>query len=128
MPKMGKKSAIMNRQPNNGRLLWDELTETNETETKDRRRLVTLHPPKDTLKTLRAMKTRVTVVMLDPWYNKGIGGIRDDYHEWLSSVVEESARIADHVYVWGFPEIIWKLLNNLPGKLSLVAWLTWYYK
>jgi hypothetical protein len=29
---MAKKSAMMNRKPKVGRLLWDETTETNETE------------------------------------------------------------------------------------------------
>ncbi len=89
---------------------------------------VTLYEPLDAAETLRMVEEPVSVVMLDPWYNKGIGGIRDDYDDWLAGLVELSSRIADHVYVWGFPEIIWRQLDLLPPGLSLVAWLTWYYK
>jgi DNA methylase len=89
---------------------------------------ITLYSPQDVLDSLDAIRSPVTVVMLDPWYNKGIGGTRKDYDNWLARVVERSSGLADHVYVWGFPEIIWKLLDRLPPALSLVAWLTWYYK
>jgi site-specific DNA-methyltransferase (adenine-specific) len=89
---------------------------------------ITLLPPGDVVDTLKSIAMPVKVVMLDPWYNKGFGGVRDDYDEWLANIVEISSRIAEHVYVWGFPEIIWRLLNNLPSDLRLVAWLTWYYK
>ena len=43
--------------------------------------LVTLLPPADVEKTLRRIDGPVSVVMLDPWYNKGIGGHRDDYDD-----------------------------------------------
>lgn len=90
--------------------------------------LVTLLEPMDVLDTLKSVTRPVRVVMLDPWYNKGVGGVREDYDEWLAQVVELAARVADHVYVWGFPEIVWRLLGRLPDNLTLVAWLTWYYK
>ena len=90
--------------------------------------LLTLYEPQDVLQTIDAAPAPITVVMLDPWYNKGIGGVREDYDDWLAQVVEAAGRVADHVYVWGFPEIVWKLLNPLPRSLSLVCWLTWYYK
>jgi DNA modification methylase len=89
---------------------------------------ITVYSPQDVLESLDAVRSPVAVVLLDPWYNKGIGGTRADYDDWLAKVVERSSRLADHVYVWGFPEIIWKLLNRLPPELSLIAWLTWYYK
>jgi site-specific DNA-methyltransferase (adenine-specific) len=88
---------------------------------------VILLEPADVLDTLQRVTCPVTVTHLDPWYNKGVGGVRDDYHDWLAEVVRLAGDISQHVYVWGFPEIIWRLLNRLPPKLSLVAWLTWYY-
>ena len=94
----------------------------------EQKKLVSILPPQDVVQTLRNWRDRVNVVMLDPWYNKGVGGVRDDYDDWLCSVVESAGRISEHVYVWGFPEIIWRLLNRLPGDLTLVAWLTWYYR
>jgi hypothetical protein len=93
-----------------------------------RKSLVTLLPPGDVFDTLRAVAKPVKVVMLDPWYNKGFGGVRDDYDEWLANVVAKSGSIAEHVFVWGFPELVWRLLNRLPPNLKLVTWLTWFYK
>lgn len=92
------------------------------------RDLITILPPADVAETLRTIKTPVKVVMLDPWYNKGFGGVRDDYDEWLADIVAMSGQIAQHVYVWGFPEIVGRLLNQLPDNLHLVAWLTWFYR
>jgi site-specific DNA-methyltransferase (adenine-specific) len=105
-------------------LLWSEPPESEQKQPA----LVSLYPPADAVETLKAMPSPVTVVMLDPWYNKGVGGVRKDYDSWLAGLVELAAKIADHVFVWGFPEIVWRVLNNLPPNLSLIAWLTWYYK
>jgi site-specific DNA-methyltransferase (adenine-specific) len=90
--------------------------------------MLTLYEPQDAFQTIRAVPAPVTVIMLDPWYNKGIGGVREDYDDWLARVVDAASQVADHVYVWGFPEIVWKLLNRLPDSLTLVCWLTWSYK
>jgi site-specific DNA-methyltransferase (adenine-specific) len=119
---MGKSRSKTNGKAREDRLLWDRLPEP------DGKPLLTLYAPQDAVETLQGVAGPVTVVMLDPWYNKGIGGVRDDYDEWLAHLVELAGNLADHVYVWGFPEIVWKLLNRLPADLSLVAWLTWYYK
>jgi site-specific DNA-methyltransferase (adenine-specific) len=84
--------------------------------------------PGDVFETLAAIDEKVTTTILDPWYNKGVGGIRDDYHPWLNRLVAETARISEHIFLWGFPEIVYRVLDNLPHGFSLVAWLTWYYK
>ena len=85
-------------------------------------------PPQDVLKTLSQVREPVTTTMLDPWYNKGVGGERRDYMKWLVGVVCQAAEISDHIFLWGFPEIVYRVLNRLPRELTLVAWLTWYYK
>jgi site-specific DNA-methyltransferase (adenine-specific) len=36
--------------------------------------------------------------------------------------------ISDHIFLWGFPEIIAPFITKIPEPLSLVSWLTWYYK
>ena len=67
--------------------------------------------------------------MLDPWVQQGSGrACETTITTGLADVVGLSARISDHVYVWGFPEIVWRLLTRLPENLNLVSWLTWYYK
>jgi site-specific DNA-methyltransferase (adenine-specific) len=85
-------------------------------------------PPRDVMDTLRAITQPVTTTILDPWYNKGVGGVRPDYHEWLSSLVKATAEVSDHIFLWGFPEIVYQVLDDLPRGFVLIAWLTWYYK
>jgi site-specific DNA-methyltransferase (adenine-specific) len=84
--------------------------------------------PRDVFETLAAIDENVTTTILDPWYNKGVGGTRDDYQEWLNRLATETARISEHIFLWGFPEIVHRVLDSLPSGFSLVAWLTWYYK
>jgi DNA methylase len=108
--------------------LFDSPDNSPPASTKTTRELVKVYAPQDAELTLKTVDAPATVVMLDPWYNKGVGGKRDDYDEWLANLVATSSKIADHVYVWGFPEIVWRLLDRLPVDLSLVCWLTWYYK
>ena len=80
------------------------------------------------LETLASIDERVTTTILDPWYNKGFGGARSDYGLWLADVVAQTAKLSQHIFVWGFPEIVCHLLDDLPSGFSLVTWLTWYYK
>ncbi len=69
-----------------------------------------------------------TCVMLDPWYNKGVGGVREDYVPYVVGLLDAAGAVAPHVYLWGFPEIIARFVDVLPEPLELEAWLTWYYK
>lgn len=89
---------------------------------------VTLLPPQDVMSTLTSLKTPVAATILDPWYNKGYGGARDDYHDWLESLLSATANTSTHIFLWGFPEIVYKMLDRLPDGYELVQWLTWYYK
>jgi site-specific DNA-methyltransferase (adenine-specific) len=89
---------------------------------------VTILAPQDALKTLRGQHAHFTVAMLDPWYNRGIGGIQDGYGEFLAELVTAAAAISDHVFLWGFPEIVCAVLPLAPKSHPLVAWLTWYFK
>lgn len=82
----------------------------------------------DVLETLSSVSRRVDCTILDPWYNKGVGGFREDYDQWLNEVILEAAKISDHIFVWGFPEIIAYQVSKIPKSHRLVAWLTWYYK
>ena len=84
-------------------------------------------PAADVLDTLRSSEN-VTAVILDPWYNKGIGGKRNDYNEWLSSIIDAALKVSQHVFVWGFPEILAFQIPLLPKGAVLISWLTWYYK
>lgn len=86
---------------------------------------------RDALDSLALVQDRlgaVAAVVLDPWYNRGVGGVRDDYREWLADILTASAGIADHVFLWGFPDTLGGLLGAVPDTHELLAWLTWHYK
>ena len=74
----------------------------------------------DVLNTLNSVH-RVNAVILDPWYNRGVGGERDGYHDWLSDLIHASCDISDHVFVWGFPEILAHQMTRIPQGFSLLA-------
>lgn len=81
-----------------------------------------------TLGALGQLGVEASVVMLDPWYNKGVGGVRPDYDQFILRLLALSGRIAEHVFLWGFPEIVARFVPAIPEPLAMTAWLTWYYK
>lgn len=92
---------------------------------------VAILPPQDVKQTLTLFKLlgyHFDAVMLDPWYNKGVGGTQDDYMPFFLSVIGSSGEVAEHVFFWGFPEIVAPFVERIPKPLELVCWLTWYYK
>ncbi len=89
---------------------------------------IAILPPWDVMVTLQSIREPVKTTILDPWYNKGIGGVVDNYNDWLIKLLAETARVSEHIFLWGFPEIVYKVLDELPDGYKLIAWLTWYYK
>lgn len=92
---------------------------------------IEIYEPMDVFESIarfRSERGRCQCAMFDPWYNKGFGGQRDDYDDFIVSVLGQLAGIADHIYLWGFPEIVSRFVNRLPQSHHLTAWLTWYYK
>jgi hypothetical protein len=92
---------------------------------------IVILPPQDVKRTLALMSLldyQFDTAMLDPWYNKGFGGIQDDYLPFFIDVIRQSGDMAKHVYFWGFPEIVAPFVERIPKPLELVCWLTWYYK
>lgn len=92
---------------------------------------VVLLPPQDVMETLGevgASGLRFRAAILDPWYNKGVGGFRSDYYGWLEEVLLQTSLVSEHIFLWGVPEIVARMLDRLPASHELVAWLTWYYK
>lgn len=92
---------------------------------------VAILPPMDVHESLRLLKIlgyRAEVSMIDPWYNKGVGGVREDYIQHILGILNLSIDISTHIYLWGFPETVARFVEKIPHPLNLVAWLTWYYK
>lgn len=82
----------------------------------------------EVLEQYRSAGLRAACCMLDPWYNKGVGGTRDDYVEYIAGLLQQAGAVADHVYLWGFPEIVARFVDLVPAGMQLTAWLTWFYK
>lgn len=92
---------------------------------------VAILPPMDVeaaLRLVRLIRSDVKVTMLDPWYNKGVGGTRDDYKDYITNILRLAGAVSEHVFLWGFPEIVACFVERVPPSLKLTAWLTWYYK
>lgn len=70
----------------------------------------------------------IKVTMLDPWYNKGYGGIREDYIPYIVGLLKKAGQISPNVFLWGFPEVVAHFIERIPSPLHLNTWLTWYYK
>src|SRR5258708_4164968 len=92
---------------------------------------VVILPPmeaKESIKLISSLGLRPQVTILDPWYNRGTGGVREDYVSNLLEIIEELKDNTDHFFLWGFPEIVAQFINKIPAPLEFVCWLTWYYK
>lgn len=94
---------------------------------------VVILPPMDvfdSIKLLRDMDIHVECTMLDPWYNKGFGGVlpTEEYDKFIENLLNASGEISDLLYLWGFPEVIGPYVRYAPDAFKMSAWLTWYYK
>jgi len=92
---------------------------------------VVILPPLDVhvsarLLVLLGIKAQTTV--FDPWYNKGVGGERDDYQQYILNVLKSLEPFSEHLFFWGFPQIVARFVDKIPEPLSLRCWVTWYYK
>ncbi|MBO8415051.1 MAG: site-specific DNA-methyltransferase [Proteobacteria bacterium] len=79
---------------------------------------------------LKSAGLHADCTMLDPWYNKGVGGELplEEYDDFIRRLLNETAVISDLMYLWGFPEIIGPYVRFAPEGFYMAAWLTWYYK
>ena len=94
---------------------------------------VAILPPMDAFDSINLLKEadiHVSCTMLDPWYNKGTGGVlpTDEYDLFIKQLLEKTGEISDLLYLWGFPEIIGPYVRYAPKEFYMAAWLTWYYK
>ncbi|TAK05829.1 site-specific DNA-methyltransferase [bacterium] len=117
---------------NNGDRLHRLLGETREKiEAALTREGVVILPPMDVhlsarLLVLLGIKAQTTI--FDPWYNKGFGGERDDYIAYIVSVLRSLEPFSEHLFFWGFPEIIAHFVDKIPEPLAVRCWVTWFYK
>ena len=94
---------------------------------------VAILPPMDVFKSLELLSCNnihIECTMLDPWYNKGTGGVLPDeeYDRFIKKLLDNSGKISDLLYLWGFPEVIGPYVRYAPNDFYMASWLTWYYK
>jgi len=92
---------------------------------------VVVLPPMDASESMRLMYLlgyHPQMTMLDPWYNRGTGGVREDYVPYILDIISNISDNTNHLFLWGFPEIVAQFINKIPPPLEFVCWLTWYYK
>jgi hypothetical protein len=83
---------------------------------------------KESMQFISSLGYRPTTTILDPWYNRGTGGVRDDYIPYILDIIDSIKDNTDHLFLWGFPEIAANFVNKIDKPLEFVAWLTWFFK
>lgn len=98
----------------------------------EKERIIIL-PPMDAFQSISIVKDagiQVDCTMLDPWYNKGLGGELPsvEYDAFIERLLNETAAFSSLLYLWGFPEIVGPYVRFAPKGFYMAAWLTWFYK
>jgi site-specific DNA-methyltransferase (adenine-specific) len=83
---------------------------------------------KESMHFISSLGYRPTTTILDPWYNRGVGGVRDDYIPYILDIIDTIKDNTDHLFLWGFPEIVANFVNKVDKPLEFVTWLTWFFK
>lgn len=119
----------MNRNDNHSAEL---LAQTREKITKSlSKNGVVILPPMDVFASSRLIQLlgiKVQTTIFDPWYNKGVGGEREDYVDYILGILEALKVFSEHLFFWGFPQIVAHFVDKIPEPLQLKCWLTWFYK
>ena len=81
---------------------------------------------KESIHFILSLGYKPAATILDPWYNRGIGGVRDDYIQSILEIIDVIKNDTNHLYLWGFPEIVSNFINRIDKLLEFVTWLTQY--
>lgn len=80
-----------------------------------------------TLHSLYRLGEKVQTVILDPWYSATPHRHRRRSLVPLLDLIQLSGRLAQHVFVWGWPADVAPLVERIPPPLVFRQWLTWHY-
>lgn len=96
----------------------------------DKQGIVILPPMEATesIKLINGLNVHPQTIILDPWYNRGIGGVREDYVDYQLEIINNLKNNTKHFFFWGFPEIVALFVNRIEKPLEFVTWITWFYK
>ena len=82
---------------------------------------VVILPPmeaKESLQLMSYLKLCPQTTILDPWYNRGTGGVREDYVEYQLEIIDLIKDNTKHFFFWGFPEIAAQFINKIEKPLE----------
>lgn len=82
----------------------------------------------DCLAWLSQKRIVVSTVVLDPWYMAKQAVGRTAYLSQMIPLIDLASRVAQHVYIWGYPESVARLVDNWPDRLKFRGWITWWAK
>jgi DNA modification methylase len=92
---------------------------------------IIIFPPieaKESMMVLKHIGLQPQSTIIDPWYNRGTGGVREDYLDYQLAIIDHIKDNTKHFFFWGFPEIVALFINKIEKPLEFVTWITWYYK
>jgi site-specific DNA-methyltransferase (adenine-specific) len=72
---------------------------------------------KESMRLMSQLGYTPQMTMLDPWYNRGTGGVREDYVPHLLEIIDNIKDNTQHFFLWGFPEIAALFINKIPEPL-----------
>ncbi|AXQ31094.1 site-specific DNA-methyltransferase [Solimonas sp. K1W22B-7] len=81
----------------------------------------------DALQAMAQFNVRPTVTILDPWYRLKTSQGRSAFVSEVLPLINAAAEVSSHVFVWGFPEALGRLIDLWSSRVKLEAWLTWSY-
>ncbi|WP_421718075.1 DNA methyltransferase [Algiphilus sp.] len=82
----------------------------------------------DCLAWLIQERIAVSTVVLDPWYLSKQAAGRTAYLSRMVPLIDLASRVAQHVYVWGYPESVGRLIDHWPDHMKFSGWITWWAK
>ena len=85
---------------------------------------VVVLPPmeaKESMRLITQLGYAPQTTVLDPWYNRGKGGVREDYIEYILEIISNISDNTKHFFLWGFPEIAAQFINKIPSPLEFVV-------
>jgi DNA modification methylase len=92
---------------------------------------IVILPPmeaKESIQLLKYLNIHPQTTIIDPWYNRGTGGVREDYVDYQLEIIDLICDNTKHFFFWGFPEIAALFIGKIKKPLEFVTWITWFYK
>lgn len=82
----------------------------------------------DFLARVRAAKIVANCTILDPWYGAHSTTSRTQFLSETLPLLFSAARVSQHIFIWGWPATLARVVDHLPTGWALEAWITWAFK